>query len=288
MAEKIKAKKILSTFKDDRIFGIKYNMNLYRGCQHGCIYCDSRSSCYGLGDISEIRIKENAVELLAEELCRLKVKGTVGTGSMNDPYMPIEKDTLLTAKALDVIVHYRFPVHIITKSPLVLRDIEKIREIGKVYAAVSVTVTTASEKLSSLIEPEAPSPEKRFESVRKLSENGIYTGILMTPVLPFLTDTDENLRDIIKMAREAGASYLLFYPAVTLRDVQREYFFNRLDKSFPGLKERYEKEFGISYCCHSLRSDHLYREYIKLAEEYRLETKMRFYTNQAESQISLF
>src|SRR5204862_216106 len=158
-------KTILSSIKPgaDTWFGLRYNMNLYRGCQHGCIYCDSRSDCYKLGDLSDIRIKENALQLLEKELKGKRERGTIGFGSMNDPYMPIEKETELTHNALKIVNRYRFPVHIITKSNLVTRDIDLLKETGKVYAAISITITTVDDKLSKIIEPGAPTSSQRFE-----------------------------------------------------------------------------------------------------------------------------
>ncbi len=288
MAEYIKARKLISRFSEDPFFGLRYNINLYRGCQHSCIYCDSRSECYKLGDLSRIRIKENAIDLLSDELSRIGEKGTIGTGSMNDPYMPAEKDMMLTSAALDVIGHYRFPVHIITKSDLVVRDIEKIRRIGRVYSAVSVTVTTADDKLASYLEPDAPPPSRRFEAVRKLSDAGIYTGILITPVLPFITDSVRGIEEILVNAGKSGAKYVLFFPAVTLRDRQREYYYSGLDKHFPGMRERYEKTFRDSYSCfppdHRILSSFFYKK----AGEMGIDTGMKFYRNPASSQLDLF
>jgi len=173
MIEEIQAKSILSRIKNDSYFGLSYNMNLYRGCQHACIYCDSRSTCYQLGDLSHIRYKGNAIELLNKELYRKRLKGTIGFGSMNDPYMPVERKMQLTRKALEVVKQYRFPVHIITKSNLVTRDIDYLKQISKIYAAISFTITTVDDELARIIEPNAPLPSKRFEALKLLSENNI-------------------------------------------------------------------------------------------------------------------
>ncbi len=288
MAEYIQAKSLVSRFKNDPYFGLKYNINLYRGCQHGCIYCDSRSECYRLGDLSRIRIKENALDLLAGELSKIREKGTIGTGSMNDPYMSVEKQTRLTSGALDIIGHYRFPVHVITKSDLVVRDIEKLRSIGKVYSAVSVTVTAADDSLASVLEPNAPPPSRRFDAVKKLSESGIYTGIVLTPVLPFITDSAENIEKILLYASESGASYVLFYPSVTLRDVQREYYLNRLDTSFPGLREKYERYFGNNYNCMAPDHRSLSSFFYSTAGKLGLDTEMKFFRSPSASQLELF
>ena len=208
MIKKIKAKSLISTHKEgiDDYFGIRYTMNLYRGCQYGCIYCDSRSTCYGIENFSDILIKENALELLERELRSKRKKGTVGTGSMNDPYMPIEKKMQLTRGALALIKKYRFGIHVITKSDMVVRDIDLLQEISKVYAAVSLTITAADDKLSDQIEPRAPVSSKRFDALKKLSAEGIYTGIVLTPILPYITDTKENIEEIVVKAKRQARS----------------------------------------------------------------------------------
>ena len=158
MIKEITAKTLLSSAKQpDPWFGIKYTMNLYRGCQHQCIYCDSRSECYQIEDFDhDVLVKANALDLLRDELPRKRVKGTVGTGSMNDPYMPLEAKLNLTGRALEIIADYRFPVHVITKSDLVVRDADILADIGRVYAAISFTITAADDDLSRRLEPGAP------------------------------------------------------------------------------------------------------------------------------------
>ena len=179
----ITAKTILNHVKQpDTWFGLKYNMNLYRGCQHQCIYCDSRSECYRIEDFSRIEVKINALELLEDTLPRKRMIGTIGFGSMNDPYMPIEKKYRLTGGALEIINHHGFPVHILTKSDLVLRDLETLKNISQVYAAVSFTITTADDQLARIIEPGAPPPSARFNAIKELAEEGILTGLTMMPI----------------------------------------------------------------------------------------------------------
>ena len=284
----IQAKTILSKVKNDNYFGITYNMNLYRGCQHACIYCDSRSSCYHIKDFSEILVKENATELLEKELKqKRKNKGTIGFGSMNDPYMQVEKETELSKKALELIVKYRYPVHILTKSNLVLRDINLFKKISKIYAAVSFTITTADDKLARIIEPKAPSSSKRFEAIKILSENNIYTGITLMPLLPFINDTEKNIRELIEKAHLAGAKYIIPYYGVTLREGSREYFYNELEKSFPNLKEKYQKSFGNKYSCIPPRVKRLYSITYELCKKYKIPCKMEFYKKPNE-QLSVF
>jgi len=195
MIKEIQAKTLLSHVKQpDTWFGLKYNMNLYRGCQHRCIYCDSRSLRYGIDHFdSDILVKANAIELLRKELASKRVKGTIGAGSMNDPYMPLEKRLNLTGRALDVIAEFRFPVHILTKSDLVLRDIDALAEISRVFATVSFTITAANDALGKQVEPGAPPVSARFKAIERLSARGINAGIILMPVLPFIEDNAENI-----------------------------------------------------------------------------------------------
>ncbi|MCJ7717941.1 MAG: radical SAM protein, partial [Anaerolineales bacterium] len=191
MIEEITAKTILNHVKQpDPWFGLKYNMNLYRGCQHQCIYCDSRSDCYRIEDFSKIQVKTNALELLEDVLPRKRIRGTIGFGSMNDPYMPVEREYRLTGKSLEIISTHEFPVHILTKSDLVLRDIDLLKEINGVYTAVSFTITTADDELARILEPGAPLPSLRFQAMRELADAGILTGVTMMPILPFLEDSE--------------------------------------------------------------------------------------------------
>ena len=277
MAIPIKAKMIVATVKQDGWFGFKYNMNLYRGCQHGCIYCDTRSSCYGIENFEEIQYKENALELLDKELRSKRIKGTIGTGSMHDPYMPIEKELELTRRALEIIKKHQFPVHVLTKSTLVLRDIDLLKEISKVYAAISITITTADDKLASVIEPQAPKSSERFAAIKTLSDQGLYVGILLMPMLPFINDTEDNIREIVNKAKEAGAKYIFPWMGVTLRDRQRAYYFNQLDKSFPGIRDIYIKNFGDSYFCPSANQKKLYELLQEECDKAGIKTKIDFY-----------
>lgn len=288
MPEPINAISILSRVKSDDYFGLTYNMNLYRGCQHGCIYCDSRSKCYQLGELSHIRYKESAILLLEKELARKRIKGTIGFGSMNDPYMPAEKKMGLTRKALELLLKYRFPLHLITKSDLVLRDLELLKQISKIYAAISFTITTADDKLAGIIEPNAPSTSKRFEAIRILSENDIYCGITLMPILPFINDTVENITAIAEKAKESGASYIMPFMGLTLREGSREYFYSCIERDFPGLKNKYESIYRNKYVCHSPDSDSLYKKLYFLLEKYGISTKMQFYQEKIPVQLKLF
>ena len=250
MIKEIQAKTLLARVKGpDDWFGLYYNMNLYRGCQHQCIYCDSRSECYQIEDFDhDVLIKANAVELLQRELAGKRVVGTIGTGSMNDPYMPLEKEVWLTRGALEVIAEAGFPVHVITKSDLAVRDLDLLAAIqSRTYAAVTFTITAADDDLSRRLEPGAPVSSRRLAAMQTLAEKGILTGVTLMPVLPFIEDTEDNIRQIVTLAIEHGAKYIIPSLGMTLRDRQRLYYYNKLDHHFPGLRTRYEKTFGENY-----------------------------------------
>ena len=251
MIREIQTRTILNRVSvPDSWFGLHYSMNLYRGCSHRCIYCDSRSECYGIDCFDrDVLVKTNAVDLLKNRLPRLRIKGTIGTGSMNDPYQPVEKRIGLTRGALEVIAENHFPVHVITKSDLVLRDMDLLERIGRVYSAVTFTVTTADETLARKLEPFAPSVTARFRAMRQLSDLGIHTGITLMPVLPFITDDPANILAILDMAAESGAEYIIPFFGVTLRDGQREHFLREIEKVFPGMNRKYREHFGNMYRC---------------------------------------
>lgn len=286
---RIVAKTILSKLKSaDSFFGISYNMNLYRGCSHGCIYCDTRSECYGVGDISQISIKSNALELLHQEL-KSKKRGTIGTGSMNDPYMEVEKEEEIVREALKVIVKHKFPVHIITKSNLVIRDADIIQEISSIYAAVSLTITTADDLMAKRIEPNAPSTSKRFEAMKELSKKGIYTGVTLMPLLPYINDSVANLTTLLQRAADSGASYVIPMFGVTLRKGSRDYFYGALQREFPGIMNRYDATFGNQYECWSPHFKRLQECFLEQTERLGLARKMEFYTPRTDGeQLSLF
>jgi DNA repair photolyase len=288
MFREIQAKVLLSHVpQPDNWFGLKYNMNLYRGCQHQCIYCDSRSTCYQIEDFSEVLVKANAIELLEEELSRKRVKGTIGTGSMNDPYMPLEGNLNLTGQALKVIARYRFPVHVITKSDLVLKDLEALKEINQVYAAVSFTITTADDALAKKLEPGAPPASARFRAMEVLSKEGIHTGVTMMPILPFIEDTEENIAAIIQQAQAAGAAYIIPAFGMTLRSGSREYYYAQLDRLFPGMRRQYEQAFGDRYFCAARDAERLGRLCSTLCSQHGLATSIIGYREKAAEQLSL-
>jgi len=286
MVTEIQARVLLSSHpKPDPWFGIRYTMNLYRGCQHQCIYCDSRSECYRIDNFADIQVKVNALDLLRKELPRKRIKGTVGTGSMNDPYMPIEAERNLTGRALEIIAQHQFPVHIITKSDLVVRDLATLQTISATYAAVSFTITTAGDDLGKRLEPGAPKVSARFAALQQLAAHGILTGVTLMPVLPFIEDTEDNIAAIITRARDSGATYILPAFGVTLRDRQRDYYYAKLDRLFPGLRPRYEHAFGQRYSASSPNAKRLTQLCRELCDRYGLALKMPFY--QPPTQLSL-
>ncbi len=290
MPEYIDAKSILSPVRGgpDPFFGTLYSMNIYRGCQHQCIYCDTRSKVYGVGNLANIRIKKDAIQLLEQKLSKLRKKGTIGTGSMNDPYMPVEEEYGLIKEALKIILKYKFPIHVITKSNLVLRDIDLIRQIGKIYSAVSFTITSSSDDLSKVIEPGAPVSSQRLMAMRSLSQEGIYTGAVLSPVLPFITDTIENISSIVHSVSKAGGKYILAWMGMTQREGQREYYYHQLERLFPGVQEKYEKKFGDSYNCASPNSEKLYKQFRELCLDYKIDMRMNFYKPEVPNQLKLF
>lgn len=283
MIKEIQARTLLARVKGtDDWFGLYYNMNLYRGCQHQCIYCDSRSECYQIENFNtEVLVKANAIELLHHELAGKRVVGTIGTGSMNDPYMPLEKETRLTRHALEVIAEAGFPVHTITKSDLVVRDLDLFAAIQeKTYSAVTFTVTTSDDALAKKLEPGAPAPSHRFAALQTLSLRGILAGITLMPVLPFIEDTTDNIRRIVAFAAENGAKYILPTFGMTLRDRQRSYYYAKLDHHFPGLRSHYEKAFGGRYSAAAQNARKLAELFGELCEKHRIATRMPVFVPQ--------
>ena len=245
-------------------------MNLYRGCTHGCIYCDSRSNCYQMNhEFEDIEVKENAIELLENTLRRKRKHCIIGTGSMSDPYMPLEAQLEYTRKALLLIEKYGFGATLITKSDRVLRDLDILKRINqKTKAVVQMTLTTADEALCKLIEPNVSTTKQRFEALKILRDNNIPTVVWLCPVLPYINDTEDNIRRILDMCVEAKVRGIIcFGMGLTLREGNREYFYRQLDKSFPGLKERYIREYGNQYVINSPKSAELMRLFHRTCEQ---------------------
>jgi DNA repair photolyase len=275
----IQAKTLLATIKGpDPVFGMKYNMNLYRGCQHQCIYCDSRSECYQIEDFRDVLVKVNAIELLERELDRKRVKGPIGTGSMSDPYLPAERQYNLTGQALQVIARHAFPVHLITKSDLILKDLDTLVEINRVHAAVCITITTADDALGKKLEPGAPLVSARYRAMKILAGRGIPVGVTLMPVLPFIEDNPENITAIIELAAENGASFIIPWFGMSMRDRQRAYYYEQLDRLFPGLRLKYEQRFGDRYSCPANHASQLGGLFNQLCARRGLATCIPTYT----------
>lgn len=237
-------------------------MNLYRGCSHGCIYCDSRSKCYHIEHAFEdIEVKENALELLEDALKRKRKKCMLGTGAMTDPYIPLEQTLEYTRKAMLLALQYGFGFTVQTKSALILRDLDLLREIHKkTKCVVQMTLTTLDEELCKKLEPHVSTTKERFEVLKRCQEAGIPTVVWLSPILPFLNDTEENISGILKLCIEAKVwGVICFGMGLTLREGNREYFYAQLDRLFPGLKERYIQRYGDRYEVESPHSARLMR-----------------------------
>lgn len=232
------------------ILSAKNGMNIYRGCLHGCIYCDSRSLCYKMNHkFEDVEVKANAVELLENTLRRKRNKCMIGTGAMSDPYMPIEEKLCNMRKCLEVIEKYGFGVTMITKSTKVLRDLDLLKKINdKAKCVVQMTLTTYDEDLCRIVEPNVETTYERFRALEILRDNGIPTVVWLCPILPFINDTEENIRGILDYCIRAKVKGIInFDMGVTLRDGNREYFYKKLDEHFPKLKEKYIRMYGNSY-----------------------------------------
>lgn len=266
----IKGKTILSKVKyGNDWYGIDYNMNLYRGCCHGCIYCDSRSNCYHIDDFDIVKGKENALFILEKELSKKREKGVIGIGSMSDTYNPNEIKYEQTRGALKLILKYGFGVSIDTKSDLILRDLELLKEINsKNNVIVKFTITTPNDDLSKIIEPNVCVSSKRLQAIKVLSDNGVFVGIMINPVLPFITDSEEDMKKLVRLAHDYGAKFIHTYMGMTLRENQKEYYFEQLDKHFVGLKETYKKHYGNKYNCVIPNAKKLYQIFKRECDKY--------------------
>lgn len=258
----VKAKGILSA---------KNGMNLYRGCSHGCIYCDSRSRCYHMEHAFEdIEVKENAIELLEYALKHKRKKCMIGTGSMTDPYIPLEMELGHMRKALEIIDAYGFGVTVITKSSRILRDLDLLRRIhAKAKCVVQMTLTTCDDTLCKKIEPNVSVTKERFAALKEFRDAGIPAVVWLSPILPFVNDTKENISGILEMCIEAKVyGILCFGMGLTLREGSRDYFYQQSDRLFPGLKEKYIRLYGDRYIIDSPRQGRLMKLFHDTCEEY--------------------
>ena len=274
-------------------------MNIYRGCTHGCIYCDSRSKCYQMHhDFEDIEVKQNAPELLEQKLRSKRNKCMIGTGAMCDPYMHCEEQLQLTRKCLELIRQYEFGVAIQTKSDRILRDIQLISEINRTAkAVVQMTLTTYDDELCRILEPKVCVTGRRFEVLKRMEEEGIPTVVWMSPILPFINDTEENIRGLLDYCVKAHVKgIILWNMGVTLREGNREYFYAALDRHFPGLKQKYQQTYGYAYEICSSRNEELMRIFRETCRAhsilYRPDDVFRylreFPENKGYQQLSLF
>lgn len=286
----VKAKGILSA---------QNGMNIYRGCTHGCVYCDARSSCYQMDHAFEdIAVKINAPELLEQALRRKRKKCMIGTGAMSDPYLHAEKELRLTRRCLELIDRYGYGLAIQTKSDMILRDLDLLKSIHqKTKCVVQITLTTFDENLCRVLEPHVCTTARRIEVLNILKEEGIPTIVWMTPILPFINDTEENILGLLRECRNAGVyGIMTFGIGQTLRDGDRQYFYGKLDKYFPGMKERYIKTYGDAYELPVLNHRELMRMVRRECEKAGMEWQSdklfaymhRFEDKQAGEQLSLF
>lgn len=242
------------------ILSAKNGMNLFRGCTHGCIYCDSRSTCYQINhEFEDVEVKANAAELLEQSLRSKRRKCMIGTGAMSDPYIPLERELRMTRRCLELIDEYGYGLAILTKSDLILRDLDLLKRINlKTKCVVQMTLTTCDEDLSRILEPHVCTTTRRAEVLNIMKEEGIPTVCWMTPILPFINDTEENIRGLLDHCVRADVYGIMNWGiGLTLRDGDRQYYYRKLDEHFPGLKARYIKAYGNDYELRSPRGPQL-------------------------------
>ena len=281
------------------ILSSSVGMNIYRGCQHGCVYCDARSRCYQMNHIFEdIEVKENALTLLESALKHKRRTCMLGTGTMSDPYIHIEKDLRMTRRMLELACQYGFGATLLTKSDLVLRDLDVLQAINrKTKAVVQISLTNMDDGLSAILEPNVCPTSRRIEVLRELQKAGIPTVVWLCPVVPFLTDNRENIMGILDACRDTGVKGIIqFGMGLTLREGNREYFYAALDRHFPGLKEVYIRRYGNAYELPSPREPELMKLFHETCEDYgiwhnndRIFGYLRkFEEKEAAAQLSLF
>ena len=257
------------------ILSAKNGMNIYRGCTHGCIYCDSRSKIYGMNHkFEDIEIKENSLELLKKELIK-RPRAIIGCGSMSDPYIPLEKHGKYSRGALKLIERYGFGFTCITKSDLILRDLDLIKKINEnSKAVIQMTLTTADDELCKVLEPNVCPTSRRVEVLKALNDNDIPTVVWLSPILPYINDTEDNINSILDYCIDSNVyGILCFGMGMTLRKGNREYFYQKLDEHFPGLKEKYAEKFGDDYALSSPNNRKLMRIFTKRTNEHNILNK---------------
>ena len=261
----------MHTVEVKSILSAGHGMNLYRGCTHGCIYCDSRSVCYGFTHrFEDIEVKINAPALLERALKAKRKRCMISTGSMCDPYLPLEEELCLTRRCLELIDRHAFGAVVLTKSDLVLRDAELLADINeRAGAVVQMTLTTADESLCRIVEPNVCPTSRRAEVLCAFRERGVPTMVWLSPILPLINDSEENLRAILSYCAEAGVRGIVcFGMGLTLRDGSREYYYRALERHFPGLKAEYIRRYGNAYELLSPNSERLMRLFTDFCEKY--------------------
>ena len=254
-------------------FGATHNMNIYKGCNQGCIYCDSRSNCYQIKEFDRVKAKQNAPIKIDAELKNKRNKCVISMGGMSDPYNHLEETLEYTKSALQSILKYGHGVSIITKNTRVLRDVDLLLEINQsMPVSIGFTITTGNDRLQNRIERNVSSTSERFQAIQEIRKHGLYAGILMMPILPFINDTIENITSIVEQAHKVDAKYI--YPSfgVTLRDNQRQYYFEKIG---PELTQKYINEFGDSYMCVSPNHKELKQHFQTLCKKYGIVYKMK-------------
>jgi len=255
------------------ILSAKNGLNLFRGCTHGCIYCDSRSDCYQINHpFEDIEVKANALEIFEHELQRRRKPCMIGTGAMTDPYIQLEPRLKMTRGALELIDKYEFGVAIQTKSARILRDLELLTSINqKTKAVVEMTLTTYDEEICKNLEPYVSTTKERYETLLRFKEVGVPTLVWLSPILPFINDSEENIRGILDYCVQAGVKGILCFGfGVTMRSGNREYFYDQLDKHFPGMKKKYQFAFGDNYVCNSPNNDRLMSIFIETCQKHNI------------------
>ncbi len=279
------------------ILSAQNGMNIYRGCSHGCIYCDARSRCYQMNHLFEdIEIKENAPELLEQALRKKRKKCMIGTGAMSDPYLHIEENLKLTRRCLELIKEYGFGLAIQTKSTRILRDLDLIKAINEnAKCVVQMTLTTFDETLCKKIEPNVSTTRERFEALKVFRDNNIPTVVWLDPILPGINDTKENLMGILSYCIEAKVyGILCFGMGLTLRDGNREYFYQKLDELFPGKKEWYREKYGNRYEVNSDKNEELMNIFYETCKKHEIVCQVdelfRYFKEypKEDGQLSLF
>lgn len=254
----------------------EYNMNIYHGCNHGCIYCYARGDYYGIDNFDTVKAKKNALQIIRDDLQRKVKTGIITTGGMADPYNICEKNLRLTRNSLELINAFSFGICVLTKSTLVTRDVDILSDI-KMHSPVSVnlSITCHSDELSRRLEPHAPQSSERFQAIAALSKAGITTGVLLDPVIPYLTDNETNIRNIVRKAKAAGAKYLYFSPRVTMEGHQRDYFFSKAKAIRADIPELYKKAFHDYYYCKTPNRQKLGKAFIDECEKQNIIYDMK-------------